>query len=253
MVGKRQGCLGLRPSPPGRAALESEASLPDAADQERLAAGHSGRCTTHFGVVRAGMVSLPVAPSGNGELSAVPSRAVASMDLGAQAGEVEVPSEGLSPETGHVEDTCSDVRRDRLQYQRPTGDCHHRNSLVSRPLVLRRRELVAGALETPRRDREGSSEPWSPARTTEACRPPSDHAGRSRNRRGTPNTLGCGASLTLSGVLGGTQKVAAAASVQEACHLSRLGPGEGVLVSSPIRTEPFLKNPKRFPESVPLI
>ena len=38
MVGKRRGCLGLRPS--GRDALELEATLPDAADQERPATGH---------------------------------------------------------------------------------------------------------------------------------------------------------------------------------------------------------------------
>ena len=51
---------------------------------------------------------FPLAPSGNGEFSAaVPSRAVASTDLGVQAVEVEVPSGGLSPETGHVEDSRS--------------------------------------------------------------------------------------------------------------------------------------------------
>ena len=154
MVGKRHGCLGLRPSPPGRDAFKFEASLPDVADHERLAADHSGRGTTHRGVVRAGIVSLPVAPSGNGELSAMPSRGVASMDLGAEAGEVEVPSEGLSPETGHVEDTCSVMFVE-------IG-----SNLKDEP----EEELPAGALETP-----------------------SDDTGRSRNRCGTPNTTVCSA------------------------------------------------------------
>ena len=90
MVGERHGCLGLRPSPPGRDALELDATLPDAADQERPAAGHmrpryhtSWDCWGWNGV-----------PSLSPLLETLHSAqclggVVASMDLGAQAGEVD--------------------------------------------------------------------------------------------------------------------------------------------------------------------
>ena len=92
------------------------------------------------------------------------------MDLGAEAGEVEVPSEGLSPETGHVEDTCS------VMFVEIGSNLKDEPEIVTTGIVgfsvpgTAEEELPAGALETP-----------------------SDHTGRSRNRCGTPNTTVCSA------------------------------------------------------------
>ena len=103
---------------------------------------------------------FPLASSGNFTFCAVSwdgreggGAAAASMDLGAQAGEVDCAiGRSLSLERSHVEDTrFCEVRRDRPQSQRPTGDCHQRNSLLSQSLVLRTREITAGALQTKRR------------------------------------------------------------------------------------------------------
>lgn len=195
MAGKRHDCRGLRPSPPGRDALELEA-------REACCGSLRPRCHTSWD----GWIWRKLAKS-----------RCHSRDGSCRR---------------HV---FFDVRRNRLLSQRPAGDCHHRNSPVSRSTVLRTREPRAGALQTPRRALQRKAvKRRSLTRTTEAGRLPSDHAGRSRNRRGTPNTLGCSACPALFAMLGGTQKVAPA-SVEEASHSSWLGSAR----SARLVTEPY--------------
>ena len=56
-----------------------------------------------------------------------------------------------------------------------------------------------------------------PVQTTETGRLPSDHVGRCRNRCGSHSTLGCSSSPTLFGC---ARRNAEGSGLQEACHLS---------------------------------
>ena len=131
------------------------------------------------------------------------------MDLGAQAGEVDVPSEGLSPERGHVEDTFF------VMFVEIGLNLKGQREIVTRGIRCFLSPCSCGrgkySLELSRRQGgycEESSEAHYPVQTTETGRLPSDHVGRSRNGAALPIHWSAAHFPRYLVVLGGTHEVA---------------------------------------------